>query len=84
MEKEKRRALRLLLFDLIEKECLRQEDKWGFQKHDPRMWLTILMEEIGEVARAILEGDWDAMRSELIQCAAVIVSWLTSEENDKL
>lgn len=35
----------------------RQEKKWGAQNRVPVMWMTILMEEVGEAARAILEKD---------------------------
>ncbi len=42
--------------DEVYEERLRQEDKWKTQSHPPERWLTILHEETGEVARAILEG----------------------------
>ena len=35
-------------------ERKRQNKKWGPQHHDPTMWLTILMEEVGEAAQAHL------------------------------
>lgn len=35
----------------------RQDIKWGPQHHSPEVWLTILTEEVGEVARAILD-EW--------------------------
>jgi len=41
----------------ITDERRRQEKKWGTRSESPRQWLTILMEEVGEVARAILERD---------------------------
>ena len=37
-------------------ERCKQEVKWGAQAHTPMKWLTILHEETGEVARAILEN----------------------------
>ena len=37
-------------------ERIRQEAKWGPQHHSKEKWLTILTEEVGEVARAILEN----------------------------
>jgi NTP pyrophosphatase (non-canonical NTP hydrolase) len=37
---------------------------------------TVLNEEVGEVARAILESDNDNLREELIQVAAVCVAWV--------
>lgn len=61
---------------LVERE--RQNDKWGRQNHDKGMWLTILVEEIGEVAQAMQQGisssketDADNLYEELIHVAAV-------------
>jgi NTP pyrophosphatase (non-canonical NTP hydrolase) len=39
---------------------------------------TILMEEVGEVARAVLENDNTQLRKELVEVAAVAVAWLES------
>ena len=64
------------VFDIIKKECERQEKKWGQQCHPDAIWHLILSEEVGEVAEAVLEDDQDQIRAELIQCAAVIVTWL--------
>lgn len=47
------------LYDAIQAERQRQERKWGSQHHDPEMWLAILMEEVGEAAKACLEGDYN-------------------------
>lgn len=59
----------------------RQDEKWGVQNHDPFLWLGILMEEVGEVARDLIEMDafnrpeqFEKYRSELIQVAAVAVA----------
>ena len=41
----------------IHDERLKQEEKWGPQKHQPEKWMVILMEEVGEAAKAILEDD---------------------------
>jgi NTP pyrophosphatase (non-canonical NTP hydrolase) len=37
--------------------------------------LSVLVEEVGEVARALLESDAPKLRAELIQVAAVAVAW---------
>jgi NTP pyrophosphatase (non-canonical NTP hydrolase) len=42
--------------------------------------MTILLEEVGEVAHAINEKDNDSLVEELIQVAAVTVAWLESLE----
>lgn len=59
----------------------RQDSKWGPQDHTLPEWVTILMEEVGELAAAVLchkfgnddhpELDW---RKEAIQVAAVALS----------
>ncbi len=38
----------------IFEERQNQDAKWGPQHHAPEMWLTILMEEVGEAAQAYL------------------------------
>lgn len=38
--------------------------------------LAVLAEEFGEVARAVCERDYVNLREELVQVAAVCVSWL--------
>ncbi len=66
-----------ILLDISE-ERFQQDIKWGqdFDGRHHAYWLTILTEEIGEAARAILEHDLVNLREELVQSAAVIVSWL--------
>ena len=64
-------------------ETGRQIDQWGVQSHPAEHWLGILMEEVGEVARACIELDEDAMRKELIQVAAICMSWLDNIDRDK-
>lgn len=62
-------------------ERARQEAKWGEQNHDPFAYLTILMEEVGELAQAALHtryggraGGLARMREEAVQAAAVAVA----------
>ena len=71
------------VYQLIDRERSRQDEKFpgdvgGWQAFDVRK-LTVLVEEVGEVARAILEQDELNKRDELVQCAAVIAKWLESE-----
>lgn len=42
--------------------------------------VAVLSEECGEVARAVLDRDSDALRRELTQVAAVAVAWLEGME----
>ena len=75
------------IYAAIDAERERQADKWG----GPHNWgsgdcssfdvddstkVMVLAEECGEVARAVLDFDVDATRTELIQVAAVAVAWL--------
>lgn len=40
--------------------------------------MAVLAEEVGEVARAVLDRTPDRLRTELVQVAAVAVAWLES------
>ena len=57
----------------------RQDKKWGKQQHPDFFWLTILVEEIGEVAKSLLEEN--ETESELIQVAAICEAWMTQNDN---
>lgn len=52
----------------------------GWESHLDADRLPVLMEEVGEVATAIQDGDVVALRTELVQVAAVAVSWLQTLE----
>jgi NTP pyrophosphatase (non-canonical NTP hydrolase) len=62
----------------IENERVRQDKKWGVQNHNPDYWMVILLEEVGEAAKAILERDWPGYCNELIEAAAVAVAAVES------
>jgi NTP pyrophosphatase (non-canonical NTP hydrolase) len=73
------------IIDAIAQERKRQEEKHGefsvagpFKSDAER--LVILVEEVGEVARALQDGDAESenLRAEIVQCAAVCVAWLES------
>ena len=62
----------------IDNERIRQDVKWGKQRHDYGTWLTILVEEVGEVAQAMQTGkgwgketDANNLYTELIHVSAV-------------
>lgn len=65
---------------LMERE--RQIKLYGIQNHTPEFWLTILVEEVGEIAKAICEGNKYDLRREAIQVAAVAVAIAGALEND--
>jgi len=62
----------------IERERERQETKWGEQNHLPEWWQIILAEETGEAAKALLEGNGEIYRAEMIQAAAVTIAAIES------
>jgi NTP pyrophosphatase (non-canonical NTP hydrolase) len=71
------------IFNLINKERDKQDKKWGAL---PRclsdvIWLTILIEEVGECAQAVLKQDWGNLKVEIIQVATVAIAWLEDSEN---
>lgn len=78
------------VYALIHAERCRQERKWA-KPHahgygscasegvEPMVKVAVLVEEVGEVARALLDGsDVDVLRAELVQVAAVATAWLES------
>jgi len=70
---------------LISLERIKQDNKWGGLKknnHSSLYWLGILMEEVGELSKSIIEGEpksW--VRGELVQVAAVAKFWLECMES---
>ena len=61
---------------IIKAERERQDAKWGEQNHGDFKWLSILVEEVGEVAKAILEDNSAEGVKELSHVAAVSVAWM--------
>lgn len=59
---------------LLERE--RQDRKWGVQRHPHCVWSAVLSEECGEVSKACLEEDYENLKEELNQVAAVCIAWL--------
>jgi len=78
---------------LVDRERREQDKKWGEQNHSPEKWLAILVEEVGEVSRSMLEqypnpnkaqstSNKFYLEQELIQVAAVIkVMWESGKRN---
>ncbi len=70
-------TIRGMLYEWISNERAKQDVKWGEQNHNNEKWLAILSEEVGEVAKEILESpDGNIGSGELVQVAAVCVAWL--------
>lgn len=67
------------IFIAIIDERNRQDKKHGegsMRRCTDNIRLAIVTEEVGEVARAIIEGDGENLREELVQVAACAVAWL--------
>jgi NTP pyrophosphatase (non-canonical NTP hydrolase) len=62
------------VLDLVKAERIHQDDKWGPSVLRPTPGLVVLVEEVGEVANAMLESDSPELVKELIQVAAVAVA----------
>jgi len=78
--------------EIIE-EREKQDAKWGEQNHSPIEWVSILTEEVGEVAKAALEShfkhknkdhSYTEYRKELVQVAAVAIAMLESLDRNEL
>jgi NTP pyrophosphatase (non-canonical NTP hydrolase) len=70
--------MRRAAFDALQ-ERLAQDKKWGEQNHDPFCYLTILVEEVGELAQAALHARYGGpaaagLRDEAVQVAAVALA----------
>lgn len=74
-------AQQATVLQMIANERLRQDRQWGAEnilRRSPHDGLAVLVEEVGDVAKAILErslGPHD-LDSELVQVAAVAVAML--------
>lgn len=71
------------IYNLIKQERERQDEKWGEQNHDPLLWLSILGEEFGEIAKELNEHGFDPYSDhlnkacdEIVQLCAVGVAML--------
>lgn len=65
-------------------ERAKQDRKWGVQNHDVPIWMEILTEEVGEVAKADLEftfgdGKREDILAEMVQVAAVALAMIECE-----
>src|SRR5262249_11354057 len=71
---------------LIERQ--RQDQKWGEQNHDPFTYLTVLVEEVGELAQAALHSRFggdkaEGLRTEALHTAAVALAIVECLDRNK-
>ena len=72
------------VYDEVDDERGRQWKKWGesnILRRDPHGAVSVLTEEVGEVAKATLERDYLQMRVELIQVAAVALEMINNYDH---
>ena len=85
------------IIEEVRQERFKQDEKWGEQNHYPVGWNAILGEEIGEVAKEVVEFTFydknskqsehqtlKNMRVELIQSAAVVIAMIESLDRNQL
>lgn len=66
-----------LFRQLVDEEKKTQNMKWGHQYHDHYTWYTIMMEEVGELAKCFNDNKSVAdMVGELVQIVAVVEQWV--------
>lgn len=74
-QQEKNDIVREWLFDEVRTERVRQDKKWGEQNHGDDYWLGIFVEEVGEIAKAVIERKDDEITTEVIHAIAVLSGW---------
>jgi hypothetical protein len=62
----------------VQNERKRQDARWGEQNHEASYWLGIIAEEMGEVAKAMIECEPHEYRAELVHLAACCVAAMES------
>lgn len=76
------------VYAAITEERRRQDTKWhrspGEWPDGPGVRYCVLAEEVGEVAKALLEDKPHELKTELVQVAAVCVAWLEAIEATEL
>lgn len=69
--------MRKAIYKRIDQVRAKQNQKHPLPMGFPKgLRMEILVEEVGEVARALLERDPESLKAELVDVAAVAVRWL--------
>lgn len=73
-------VMNLVHIELARQIALKKSGKFTHTCEDladrPHEALPILLEEFGEVARAMQNGDKENLQEELVQVAAIAISWV--------
>ena len=80
------------IISMVARERVRQDTKFGEQNHMNEVWLTILMEEIGEISKEVLninivnsefiDTHIENLDTEMIQAIAVLIAWYQSRKRE--
>lgn len=80
------RAESLVNCELRRQNDLQEQGKFTYVAYDKEcpliVRLAMLTEEVGEVARAIQELDEQNLKEELVQIAAIAISWVARLEEE--
>lgn len=69
---------------MIEDELQKQYGRWGDHSHSDEKWFQILVEEVGEVANAMLEGkSEEEVTKEIVQIGVAVRGWLEDRNDEK-
>ena len=77
------------IIDELIHERSNQDKKWGEQNHNQFEWLAILMEEIGEASKELIDSKCNHTnllinyRKELIQVGAVVIAMIESFDRNE-
>lgn len=71
--------------DKIAAEDVSQREIWGNQIHHSHRWNTILVEEVGELSKAILEENLVEIEKEAVQVAtlALKIGWMAKLQREE-
>ena len=70
-----------MIVDRIISERKKHDEGYGRDvHHSPGRWLSAAMEELGEVARALHDGEMNNLPIELVQLCALCLAWLEDIE----
>lgn len=71
---------RVEVFNRVNLHREQMDTKWGDKSivaiSKPHFVVTLLTEEVGEVARAVLEEDADGLKAELLDVIQICTAWL--------
>lgn len=66
-------------------EIIKQDRTWGINRvQSSLLWQAVLSEEVGEVAKEVLEKDNEKLREELVQVAAVALNWIKALDREEV